>query len=101
MPMADDTIKVTPGSGNVFADLGFDNPEEELRRAAIIREVRGFARAQGYDVEIAFDEAAGHFHGEVVGIRDVITFQGRTAAELCDALLGSVADYQAFRHRIK
>jgi hypothetical protein len=34
------TIAVTRGSGNVFADLGFDNPEEELRKAKLIREAR-------------------------------------------------------------
>jgi hypothetical protein len=33
-------IAVTRGSGNVFADLGFDNPEEELRNAKLIREAR-------------------------------------------------------------
>lgn len=28
------------GSGNVFADLGFDNPEEELLKAKLAREIR-------------------------------------------------------------
>jgi predicted XRE-type DNA-binding protein len=32
--------KVTVGSGNVFADLGFANPEEELLKAKLIREIR-------------------------------------------------------------
>lgn len=35
-------IKVTPSSGNVFADLGFAEPEEELARAqmaSLIRQV--------------------------------------------------------------
>ncbi|WP_245303396.1 XRE family transcriptional regulator [Mesorhizobium loti] len=27
-------------SGNVFADLGFDNSEEELRKAKLAREIR-------------------------------------------------------------
>src|SRR6266480_7653253 len=31
--------KVTAGSGNVFADLGFANPEEELLNAKLIREI--------------------------------------------------------------
>ena len=33
-------IAVTRGSGNVFADLGFENPEEELLKARLIREGR-------------------------------------------------------------
>ena len=33
-------IAVTPGSGNVFADLGFEHPEEELLKAQLVREIR-------------------------------------------------------------
>ena len=33
-------IPVTRSSGNVFADLGFDNPEEELLKAQLVREIR-------------------------------------------------------------
>ncbi|MEH2531654.1 putative XRE-type DNA-binding protein [Bradyrhizobium sp. AZCC 1588] len=36
--------KVTVGSGNVFADLGFANPEEELLKAKLIREIRAIIR---------------------------------------------------------
>jgi predicted XRE-type DNA-binding protein len=32
--------KVTLSSGNVFADLGFANPEEELLKAKLVREIR-------------------------------------------------------------
>jgi predicted XRE-type DNA-binding protein len=31
---------VTRGSGNVFADLGFEKPEEELLKAHLVREIR-------------------------------------------------------------
>ena len=31
--------KVTKSSGNVFADLGFDNPEEELAKANLVMEI--------------------------------------------------------------
>lgn len=31
---------VRRGSGNVFADLGFDHPEEELLKAQLVREIR-------------------------------------------------------------
>ena len=34
------TIPVTRGSGNVFADLGFDDPEEEQLKADLVREIR-------------------------------------------------------------
>ena len=36
--------KVTVGSGNVFADLGFANPAEELLKAKLVREIRGIIK---------------------------------------------------------
>ena len=36
--------KVTVGSGNVFANLGFANPEEELLKARLIREIRAIIK---------------------------------------------------------
>ena len=36
--------KVTIGSGNVFADLGFANPEEELLKAKLVREIRAIIK---------------------------------------------------------
>jgi len=33
--------RVTLSSGNVFADLGFANPEEELLKAKLVREICG------------------------------------------------------------
>ncbi len=36
----DAEIPVTPGSGNVFADLGFDEPEEELTKAQLAIHIR-------------------------------------------------------------
>ena len=36
--------KVTVGSGNVFADLGFANPDEELLKAKLIREIRAIIK---------------------------------------------------------
>ena len=32
------------GSGNVFADIGFDNPEEELLKAKLVREIRAIIK---------------------------------------------------------
>ena len=41
----------------------------------------------------AYDEEADLFHGRVVGLRDVITFAGRSIDELKRALADSVEDY--------
>ena len=43
-----------------------------------------------------FDPDARLFHGEVLGLRDVVTFQGRSVDELEQAFRGSVDDYLAF-----
>jgi len=51
---------------------------------------------RGYIGRIEFDDEAGLFHGEVVNTRDVITFQGRSVAELKKAFRESVDDYLAF-----
>lgn len=37
-------IKATAGSENIFADLGFANPEEELLKAKLIRELRAIIK---------------------------------------------------------
>ena len=36
--------KVTASSGNVFADLGFANPEEELLKVKLVREIRAIMK---------------------------------------------------------
>ena len=51
---------------------------------------------KGYLARVAFDDKAGIFHGEVINIRDVITFQGTTVDELRQAFEDSVEDYLAF-----
>jgi predicted HicB family RNase H-like nuclease len=51
---------------------------------------------KGYLGVIEFDDEAGVFHGEVVNLRDVITFQGTCVDELREALKDSVEDYLAF-----
>ena len=51
---------------------------------------------KGYEATVEFDEDAELFHGEVINVRDVITFQGSTAAELKRALAESVEDYLEF-----
>jgi len=51
---------------------------------------------KGYTGRVEFDDDADLFHGEVIGLRDVITFQGRTVDEVKRAFHDSVDDYLAF-----
>ena len=51
---------------------------------------------KGYLSRVEFDDEASIFHGEVINIRDVITFQGRSVDELHQAFKDSVEDYLAF-----
>ena len=39
-------ITVTAGSGNVFADLRLDNPEEEELKAQLVREIRDIIKSR-------------------------------------------------------
>ena len=50
----------------------------------------------GYRAAVVFDDEADLFHGEVVGTRDVITFQGTSVPELRDAFADSVDEYLKF-----
>ncbi len=51
---------------------------------------------KGYEGVVNYDEEAKLFHGEVIGLRDVITFQGTTVDELEQAFKDSVDDYLEF-----
>ena len=51
---------------------------------------------KGYEAVVDFDEADEIFHGEVADLRDVITFQGSSVAELKQAFADSIEDYLAF-----
>jgi predicted HicB family RNase H-like nuclease len=51
---------------------------------------------KGYEAIVEFDADAGLFHGELVGLRDVVTFEGRSVEELQAALGDSVDDYLDF-----
>ena len=48
---------------------------------------------EGYCGKAQYDHDAGIFHGEVVGTRDVVTFQGSAPSELRVAFRESVDDY--------
>ena len=50
-------------------------------------------RYKGYIGKIEYDDKAKIFHGEVIGLKDVITFQGTTAKEIEVAFKESINDY--------
>lgn len=45
---------------------------------------------------VEFDDEVDIFHGEVINMRDIVTFQGSTVSELKQAFIESVEDYLAF-----
>ena len=48
---------------------------------------------KGYAAKWEFDDEAMIYHGEVIGIRDVVTFQGKSVKEIEKAFRDSVDDY--------
>jgi predicted HicB family RNase H-like nuclease len=51
---------------------------------------------KGYHGHVTFDDEVGIFHGEVIDLKDVITFQGDSAASIQEAFKASIDDYLAF-----
>lgn len=51
---------------------------------------------KGYIAHIEFDDESNIFHGEVINIRDGITFQGESVQEPKQAFEDSVEDYLEF-----
>lgn len=51
---------------------------------------------KGYTGHVEYDDEAKIFHGEVLGIKDVVTFQGTTVNEIEREFKNSVDDYLAF-----
>lgn len=51
---------------------------------------------KGYTGRVEFDDEARLFHGEVIDLRDVVTFQGTSVEELEGAFRDSVDDYLEF-----
>lgn len=51
---------------------------------------------KGYTGHVEYDDEAKIFHGDVLGIKDVITFQGTTVDEIEQAFKDSVDDYLVF-----
>ena len=51
---------------------------------------------KGYAGRVEFDDEAGIFHGEVLDLRDVVTFQGKSVDEIERAFKDSIDDYLDF-----
>lgn len=51
---------------------------------------------KGYIGHVEYDDEAKIFHGEVVGLKDIITFQGSSVEELEEAFKDSIEDYLAW-----
>lgn len=51
---------------------------------------------KGYIGQVIYDEDAKIFHGEVIGLKDIITFQGESVKELEQAFKDSINDYLNF-----
>ena len=51
---------------------------------------------KGYIGKVEVDEEADILHGEVINIRDVITFEGQTVKEISQAFKDSIDDYLEF-----
>ena len=51
---------------------------------------------RGYTGHVEFDDEARLFHGKVIDLRDIVTFQGTNLEELKEAFRDSVDDYLEF-----
>jgi predicted HicB family RNase H-like nuclease len=51
---------------------------------------------KGYSGQVEFDDEADILHGRVIGIKDVITFEGKTVDDIRVAFHDSVDDYLDF-----
>lgn len=51
---------------------------------------------KSYSGFVEYDDSAQIFHGEVIGTRDVITFQGKSVEEIEQAFRDSIDDYLEF-----
>lgn len=51
---------------------------------------------KGYTGKVEFDDTVETFHGEVVGLKDVVTFEGESVEEIKRAFRDSIDDYLEF-----
>ncbi|MCL2068172.1 MAG: type II toxin-antitoxin system HicB family antitoxin [Treponema sp.] len=55
---------------------------------------------KGYIGKAEFDDRAEVFYGEVIGLRDIVTFRGASVKELQKSFRDSINDYLAFCKRM-
>ena len=55
---------------------------------------------KGYTGKAEYDDDAEIFYGEVIGLRDVVTFKGTSVTELKESFKESIDDYLAFCQRM-
>jgi predicted HicB family RNase H-like nuclease len=79
-----------PFEGNRQGRFGVDAPVFDGGRSNPMMEYKGYVG------RVDFDDQDGIFHGDVVNIRDVITFQGDAVEQLRHAFRASVEDYLAY-----
>jgi len=75
-------IAVRPGSGNVFADLGFANPEREALKARLILQIYQLIKRRGITQAAA---------GQILGIRQPnvsALMRGQSGAFSVERLMG-------------
>lgn len=56
---------------------------------------------KGYQGRVVYDDEVKIFHGEIIGLRDVITFQGTSVEELEQAFKDSIDEYLNFCKELK
>ena len=55
---------------------------------------------KGYNGKVEYDDEAGVFYGEIIGLRDVVTFKGTSVKELQKSFRESINDYLSFCERM-
>ncbi|MCL2094481.1 MAG: type II toxin-antitoxin system HicB family antitoxin [Treponema sp.] len=55
---------------------------------------------KGYTGKVEYDDEAGCFYGEIIGLRDVVTFKGTSVKELQKSFRESIDDYLDFCERM-
>jgi predicted HicB family RNase H-like nuclease len=55
---------------------------------------------KGYNGKVEYDDEAGVFYGDVIGLRDVVTFKGASVKELQKSFRESIDDYLIFCKRM-
>ncbi len=51
---------------------------------------------KGYAGKVEFDDSVETFHGEVLGLKDIITFEGGSVEEIKQSFRDSIDDYLEF-----